>query len=90
MQVLWNSDQLHRACDQGEVFTGFSEGLLLFPPTYKFDVGTDNYDSSAKVRLWTSPLRSIEPIMLFWIQWIFHDHGDFLQEINQYDFTSTK
>ncbi|KAG0610138.1 hypothetical protein M758_7G041400 [Ceratodon purpureus] len=54
-EVLWNSDQLHRACDQGEVFTGFSEGLLLFPPTYKFDVGTDNYDSSAKERTpaWT-------------------------------------
>ena len=54
MQVLWTEDQLHKACGRGEVFTGFSEGPLLFPPTYKFDVGTDNYDSSAKVSLWTS------------------------------------
>ncbi|KAG0625174.1 hypothetical protein M758_2G033400 [Ceratodon purpureus] len=47
-EVLWTEDQLHKACGRGEVFTGFSEGPLLFPPTYKFDVGTDNYDSSAK------------------------------------------
>ena len=51
MQVLWTGDQLHKACDRDEVFIGFSEGLLLFPPTYKFDVGTDNYDSSTKVSL---------------------------------------
>lgn len=49
VQVLWSKDQLSRAVLRGEVFKGFEEGPLLFPPTYKFDVGTDNYDSSAKV-----------------------------------------
>ena len=34
----------------GLVFPGFEEGRLGFDPTYKFDVGTDNYDSSKKQR----------------------------------------
>lgn len=29
----------------------FCEGELTFPPTYKFDPGTDEYDSSAKMRI---------------------------------------
>jgi phosphatidylinositol-bisphosphatase len=32
------------------VFTGYTEGKLTFPPTYKFDPGTDNWDSSEKAR----------------------------------------
>lgn len=55
MQILWTKDQLHKAVERGEVFRGFSEGPLMFPPTFKFDVGTDNYDSSAKVSLRISP-----------------------------------
>lgn len=37
------------------VFTGYSEGPLLFRPTYKYDYGSDNYDSSEKMRIpaWT-------------------------------------
>lgn len=27
-------------------FEGFEEGQLDFPPTFKFDAGTDNYDTS--------------------------------------------
>jgi hypothetical protein len=34
----------------GIVFRGFSEGPLNFPPTYKFDTGTDIYDTSEKRR----------------------------------------
>uniref|UniRef100_A0A8B9YZU4 Inositol polyphosphate-5-phosphatase J n=1 Tax=Buteo japonicus TaxID=224669 RepID=A0A8B9YZU4_9AVES len=37
------------------VLSGFQEGPLNFPPTFKFDVGTNKYDSSAKKRkpAWT-------------------------------------
>eukprot|EP00903_Cladosiphon_okamuranus_P012332 g11561.t1 len=36
-------------------FSGFSEGPLNFRPTYKFDTGTDTYDTSSKQRVpaWT-------------------------------------
>jgi len=27
------------------IFVDFEEGKLAFPPTYKFDPGTDNYDT---------------------------------------------
>lgn len=46
---LWANDQLSIALQKGQVFHGFQEGPLLFPPTYKYDVGTDNYDTSSKV-----------------------------------------
>lgn len=47
--------QLRLAIEMGEAFAGYDEGPLLFPPTYKYDVGTDNYDSSEKMRVpaWT-------------------------------------
>jgi hypothetical protein len=47
--------QLRLAIETGEAFAGYDEGPLLFPPTYKYDVGTDNYDSSEKMRIpaWT-------------------------------------
>jgi len=37
------------------VFSGFQEGELTFPPTYKFDKRSDVYDSSKKQRVpsWT-------------------------------------
>jgi hypothetical protein len=30
----------------GNVFQFYSEGLITFPPTYKYDVGTNYYDTS--------------------------------------------
>ena len=31
---------------KGRVFRGFKEGPINFAPTYKFDPGTNSYDSS--------------------------------------------
>lgn len=52
---LWHKDQLSREIERGHVFKGFREGPLSFRPTYKYDVGTDNYDTSPKERVpsWT-------------------------------------
>uniref|UniRef100_A0A3Q2V514 Inositol polyphosphate-5-phosphatase Jb n=2 Tax=Haplochromini TaxID=319058 RepID=A0A3Q2V514_HAPBU len=43
------------AKDSETVLEGFQEGPLKFPPTYKFDVGTNTYDTSGKKRkpAWT-------------------------------------
>lgn len=37
------------------MFQGYEEGPLLFRPTYRYDLGTDNYDTSEKMRIpaWT-------------------------------------
>uniref|UniRef100_UPI0037E94F63 phosphatidylinositol 4,5-bisphosphate 5-phosphatase A n=1 Tax=Semicossyphus pulcher TaxID=241346 RepID=UPI0037E94F63 len=52
---LWEKDQLNMAKDSETVLEGFQEGPLKFPPTYKFDVGTNTYDTSGKKRkpAWT-------------------------------------
>lgn len=41
--------------DAGVAFVGYEEGPLLFQPTYRYDVGTDIYDTSEKMRIpaWT-------------------------------------
>ncbi|XP_066545403.1 phosphatidylinositol 4,5-bisphosphate 5-phosphatase A isoform X2 [Amia ocellicauda] len=55
LSVLWEKDQLNMAKDLEPVLEGFHEGPLKFPPTYKFDVGTNTYDTSGKKRkpAWT-------------------------------------
>ncbi|CAL8342885.1 unnamed protein product [Lota lota] len=55
LSVLWEKDQLNMAKDSEPVLEGFLEGPLKFMPTYKFDVGTDTYDTSGKKRkpAWT-------------------------------------
>ncbi|XP_059910810.1 phosphatidylinositol 4,5-bisphosphate 5-phosphatase A [Gadus macrocephalus] len=55
LAVLWEKDQLNMAKDNEVVLEGFLEGPLKFMPTYKFDVGTDTYDTSGKKRkpAWT-------------------------------------
>eukprot|EP00667_Euglena_gracilis_P006348 EG_transcript_6406 len=53
--TLLEADQLMASRRQREAFVGFEEGPLLFPPTYKLDPGSDQYDSSPKCRTpsWT-------------------------------------
>uniref|UniRef100_H3BFL5 Phosphatidylinositol 4,5-bisphosphate 5-phosphatase A n=1 Tax=Latimeria chalumnae TaxID=7897 RepID=H3BFL5_LATCH len=57
LHQLWEKDQLNMAKSTEPVLKGFEEGPLKFPPTYKFDVGTNTYDTrfSAKKRkpAWT-------------------------------------
>ncbi|KAL3872020.1 hypothetical protein ACJMK2_039991 [Sinanodonta woodiana] len=48
---LLSGDQLTKLLVEGAIFTGFQEGRINFKPTYKFDIGADTYDTSAKNRI---------------------------------------
>ncbi|ELK26980.1 PREDICTED: inositol polyphosphate 5-phosphatase K isoform X1 [Myotis davidii] len=52
---LWEKDQLSIAKRCDTLLREFQEGPLLFPPTYKFDKNSNNYDTSEKKRkpAWT-------------------------------------
>ncbi|XP_077336106.1 synaptojanin-1 isoform X6 [Lithobates pipiens] len=55
----WDSlipgDQLIKQKDSGQVFRSFLEGKINFAPTYKYDLFSDDYDTSEKCRTpaWT-------------------------------------
>lgn len=53
--ALYSADQLNKEMIKGNVFRYFQEKEITFAPTYKFDNGTDEYDSSDKHRIpaWT-------------------------------------
>lgn len=53
--MLIGKDQLLQEAERGEIFSGYCEGTLKFKPTYKYDVGSSDYDTSHKVRVpsWT-------------------------------------
>lgn len=53
--MLFAADQLNFAMTSGTAFSGYIEGPIVFRPTYRYDVGTDNYDTSEKLRIpaWT-------------------------------------
>jgi hypothetical protein len=55
VEQLRAHDELLAAMSRGQTARGFGEGPLLFRPTYKFDTGTDVYDSGPKRRVpsWT-------------------------------------
>ena len=48
-------DQLLQTISDGRSFPGFAEGKISFPPTFKFDKTTKEYDTSHKQRIpaWT-------------------------------------
>ena len=53
--TLYSADQLNLQMLKGNVFNYFQEKEIDFAPTYKFDNGTDDYDTSEKHRIpaWT-------------------------------------
>lgn len=52
---LLEFDQLKVQMNQKKVFQNYKEGEVQFPPTYKYDVNSDDYDTSEKSRIpaWT-------------------------------------
>ena len=52
---LLQHDQLRATMAEQRAFPGFAEGKINFPPTFKFDKGTEHYDTSHKQRIpaWT-------------------------------------
>ncbi|KAI7888825.1 Endonuclease/exonuclease/phosphatase [Mucor mucedo] len=70
LTFLLDYDQLSIERDAGRTFPMFDEGEIEFPPTYKYDAGTNQYDTSEKRRApsWTdrvlfkkSPVDSTRP-----------------------------
>lgn len=43
--ILLTCFQLNMCREERLIFEDFKEGQITFPPTYKFDVGTDSYDT---------------------------------------------
>lgn len=58
---LFEFDQLNKQMANGESFPFFDEMEIKFPPTYKFDNGTKNYDTSEKQRIpaWTDRILNL-------------------------------
>ncbi|OCT93132.1 phosphatidylinositol polyphosphate 5-phosphatase type IV-like [Xenopus laevis] len=50
MRSLLQHDQLSAEVNKGSLFKGFKEGEIHFHSTYKFDIGSDVYDTSKKQR----------------------------------------
>lgn len=69
MQRLLENDQLMKQKSQDLVFKNCFEGDITFPPTYKYDLFSDDYDTSEKCRapawtdriLWRSRKHTIDP-----------------------------
>lgn len=51
LETLYENDQLNLQMVHGKTFPHYSEARITFMPTYKFDNGTDNYDTSDKARI---------------------------------------
>jgi len=61
LDMLFAADQLNFVMTSGAAFSGYIEGPIVFRPTYRYDVGTENYDTSEKLRTpaWTGSSLSL-------------------------------
>lgn len=77
---LLHYDQLIQEMKGGRMFKGFVEPEIKFRPTYKYDNGTDRYDSSEKARTpsWTDRIiykgQNIQPLAYSDVQLLISDH----------------
>lgn len=55
LESILEKDQLTVQKEAGNVFNDFTEGEITFPPTYKYDLFSEDYDTSEKCRApaWT-------------------------------------
>lgn len=51
LDTLYENDQLNLQMVHGKTFPHYSEARITFMPTYKYDNGTDDYDTSDKARI---------------------------------------
>ncbi|KAF2474766.1 uncharacterized protein BDR25DRAFT_280286 [Lindgomyces ingoldianus] len=51
LETLYENDQLNLQMVAGLTFPYYSEARITFLPTYKYDLGTDTYDTSEKARI---------------------------------------
>ena len=84
---LLNNDQLIEALKNKEI-RGYKECEIEFPPTYKFDFGTDIYDTSKKQRVpsWCDRIlysgENIEPCYYDFVDIRLSDHRPVVAEFN--------
>ncbi|KAB7499170.1 Inositol polyphosphate 5-phosphatase OCRL-1, partial [Armadillidium nasatum] len=50
LKVLFEYDQLTEQKRIGRIFANYNEGVITFQPTFKYDLNSDNWDSSEKMR----------------------------------------
>ncbi|KAJ2964777.1 hypothetical protein NQZ79_g295 [Umbelopsis isabellina] len=78
LATLQEADQLQQQMAENKVFPGYREGTITFPPTYKYDLGTDQYDTRlqqlqyTRAELLTSDHRPV--LALFEAEVIVLDH----------------
>ncbi|XP_075922988.1 synaptojanin-1 isoform X3 [Petromyzon marinus] len=77
-ETLQQADQLVQQRNLGAVFRGFHEGRTNFPPTYKYDIFSDDYDTSEKCRIpaWT------DRVLWYRHKWAFEKSADELDLVN--------
>jgi endonuclease/exonuclease/phosphatase family metal-dependent hydrolase len=51
LETMYENDQLNLQMVAGLTFPYYSESRITFMPTYRYDIGTDTYDSSEKQRI---------------------------------------
>ena len=51
LEMLYENDQLNLQMVHGKTFPHYSEARITFLPTYKYNNGTDEYDTSEKARI---------------------------------------